>query len=207
MRTFKALNEAKYTAETSNFLKSHHVLKQPEATYSFKPAINNVSRQLDSRHMEQYMSEALSRNEEDIPEPASEADANVGLHRSASGDGRSKFSAAETDINARIMRMYDKEKQRNEWIKAERTKKRCQELKGCTFRPQLESHFDLERKRPVHQARPKVRQDEYKSKEEKDLEQCTFRPQINRRHASFHYRDLGRTRAETCGRPTATRRS
>ena len=61
VRTFNELNEAKFTAETCNFLKSHGISATPEPTFSFRPTINEVSKVLAGQNNEKYITEIQSR--------------------------------------------------------------------------------------------------------------------------------------------------
>ena len=65
------------------------------------------------------------------------------------GEGRSQFSNFRSDVNSRIQVMYEKQKQKDERLKLERTKKKLRELKECTFKPEIKSHYVPEERRPI----------------------------------------------------------
>ncbi len=183
-RAFKGLNEAKFTAETSNFLKSHKIVQQPRQAYTFTPKINKKSRQIAEQYTERYMSEVHSRNEENIDDDSvDEAKSGISAGKSGSAEaGRSQFSAIQSEISTRINMMYDKLRQRNDRIKEAQIRSRLRELSGCTFKPECQSHYTPDKSSSyVRQdlAKRRKQKDAYKTKEERDFQECTFHPQIN----------------------------
>jgi len=138
VKEFKKLNEAKYTAETCNFLKSHGIIQEAEETFTFKPQINEVSKTLDEMHTGKYISQMTSKYEsEEFGAEQKVENINSLKAFETQSEHQSSNMSSKTDVNTRIMIMYEKQKAKDEKLKVERARKKLEELKDCTFKPVL----------------------------------------------------------------------
>ena len=117
VKLFKSLTESKYIGEIYNFEKAHRPQKAYSEKLKFEPAINSNSEKLSKKYIEKYSSK-LQPND---------------------NFKELKHTKSNSNLETRLMIIYERQKQIDKKIKIEQEKKMNDELKECTFKPILES--------------------------------------------------------------------